>query len=170
MKFIYLFTFIIFLNFASAQKIEFTYYNVHIPILEPIDSNFYSMLDYILEIDKNCTFFSDSIWYSLSLDEAIKSDTNYLFFNFEPNEIKSFFLENDFEMYKGIVKHKNHCFFISINSSDIFFKQTREKHHICGFFQKSTNRIDDSWPIHEVEFFDGDYYYIKSIRQNIRCP
>jgi hypothetical protein len=160
-----------FLNIVSAQKAQYSNYDVWVPVIEPIDSTFFSLLDHVLELDENCSFYSDSLWYSIALSETTNFEKKILLLQFGANESRGYYLENVLDFYKGVIKHKNHYFFIRATIlPQYLFKTTNDKYHLFGFYKKPSYHNDDSWPEHLFAFDNGDYYYLKTSRKMIRCP
>lgn len=171
MKIIYFLIFISFLNIVSAQKPQYLNYDVLVPAIEAVDTNFNSLLDYVLEMDKKCTFYSDSIWYSITIGEITNAEDNSLLLQFEANESRGFYLENVLESYKGVIRYKNHYFFINVKIlPQYYFKYSSDQYNLSGVFKKPSYHIDDSWPAHLISFKNGDYYYLGTSHQSIRCP
>ena len=158
------------LNNISAQNKKYKEYNVSLPVIEVVDSNFYHLLDYVLDLDRKCTFFSDSLWYSLFLGDFIYSDENHDLFQFTGNTSRGFYLENSTDFHIGALKYGNHYFFIraTILPQDVL-RLTNNQYFLNGYYEKPSYHIDDSWPMHIISYHNGDYYFIKTAHDKIRC-
>ena len=154
---------------TSAQNEKHKEYNVSLPMIEVIDSNFYHILDYILDLDKNCTYFSDSLWYSIWVGEDFYLEKKYLTFQFSGSLKKSLYLEF-VSSYIGVLKYGNHYFFINgqILLENIF-KTTNNQCFFNEYLKKHDVSFDDSWAVHFFTYYNGDYYFDKTINDSYRC-
>ena len=165
-KMILFICFIPLVNFAKGNN------GISIPVIEISDSNFYNLLDSILELDKNCSYFSDTLPYSVFIYDTIYHGLPFYYLIFEGNpDISSFF---SFErIYIGSIKYNNHYFFIQ-NKSQLFENELilTDKNHLFDNTLKGRYPLaeDDSWAIRHLGFHNGIIYYLGSINSDVRCP
>ncbi|MGI6291845.1 MAG: hypothetical protein ACOXZH_05440 [Bacteroidales bacterium] len=154
---------------SFAQNEKYKEYNVSLPVIEVIDSNFYYVLDYVLDLDTNCDYFSDSLWYSIWVGECFSVDEKHITFQFSGNLKKSLYLEC-VDYYVGVLKYGTHYFFIygKVLSEDIF-KITNNRCFIHNYFEKYDMSYDDSWATHIMAYRNGEYYFIETFNDKIRC-
>lgn len=144
---------------------------VSIPIAQISDSSLYELLKNVLERDSYCSFFSDSLSYSVFIYDTIYHDLPFYYLTFEGNsDITSFF---KYPLHHvGCVKYNKHCFFIN-NKSTLFKKElvlTGKNYFFDEVLIGKYELVeDDSWPIHFYWYFNKDYMFIKTINEEYRC-
>lgn len=166
MKNFILFIYLIpFMSFANGKD------SISISVIEIADSNFYYLLDSILELDKNCSYFSDSLCYTVVIYDSVYDGLPFYYLIFEGNSDISFFLYSD-DYYIGCIKYNKHYFFIR-NKSQIFDNVLviTDKNSLFDGALKGKYPLDDddSWPIRYFGYHNCIFYYFGSINDNIRC-
>lgn len=161
----------IFIPFLCFSNNDTTSKIIEVPIIEVTDSNFYHLLDSVLILEKKCRYFHDSVCYTFYTKDTIYDNLPCYNFMFYGDENITYFLtiiiyDTIFgERYIGAIKYDNHYFFVdkrSYLSNNAFLCLTNENY--VFYLEKEYDFCeDDRWAVRWFGYYDGDFYYIKSI-------
>ena len=156
-------------TFATAQYVEQC--NIQIPVIEVKDSNFYLLLDNVLEKDAKCDYFSDSMSYHLDVYDTHSKGITYYYLVFTGEECMCMFLE-DSDWYVGAIKYGRHYFFVSnwrkFSFGDLFVL-TDKKYLFNYYFENCSISDDDSHAVRDYWFYQSKYQFIESMNEKYRC-
>jgi len=147
--------------------------SIPIPVIEISDSNFYNLLDSVLELDKSCNYFSETLSYSVFIYDTVYYDLPFYFLTFTGSPDMAYFL-TFFDVFKpiGAIKYNHHYFFIQ-NNSQLFENElvlTSKKYLFDGTLKgKYEIMDDDSWAMRSFGYHNGVFYYLGSANDDIRC-
>lgn len=165
-------------------------------ITKLVNINLDLLVDSVINMDKHCSYFNDSLCYSIRsrMFKNDKNDTCY-YLEFEAKDNINYFIqyygETDVQYF---IKHKKHLLFIKGDvplltksiideNESIFLKKVNTDNLIesgLDFDSIKNNQViyinnnfddlkeDDSWAIRCFIIQDGDFYYYES-RNLYRC-
>lgn len=164
--------------------------NVFIKRLTIKDEFFLGILDSVISMDKHCSYYTDSLYYSIRLTsfENNKDKMHYLLILEANDNIKCIVNQFSYPEINSYIKHKNHHFFIKGNLPSFLKKEIDEEvNYIVDkqvYNEDAENDFDfdsidnknfqitesnsdvvedDSWAIRCFIIFDGGYWFSESI-------
>lgn len=143
-----------FIGFIDAQTKE---YEIKEALLS--DSGILIMLEKVLQIEKNCSYYNDSLFYKVDIYE-IDSVKDSIIIKFEPDDdVRSFFYYKEpiaFMQYKA---HK--LFFFSKKPDKVFTLSNRFETFIID--DKYEVYINDSWNQYYFGIVRDKFLYLGSL-------
>lgn len=140
-----------------------------IPIINVVDSAFFIVLDEVIEYEKTCSYYSDTLSYELLIlkGAVYNSSDSVIVFKFEGNEKQDMFIEQDGWLL-GHFYYNGHKFFVrgrNLLPESFIITNEKKAFKIDKNFSPSE---DDSWAIYQYVFYGGKFIFYDKIN-DFRC-
>jgi len=146
---------ILLLNMLTINNIHACSYSLKMDSLEVRNNNLISIIDSIIENEKQCKYFSENLYFGIEID-SFKTDTLYL--NITSNLSKDTYIDSQstgYFIYKGfyffVTDIARTSFFLKTNKIKVFDKNVKEPITNEGYTTQIIFYEDDRF---------SDYYYL----------
>ncbi len=162
----------LFISFLSVSQIgvnttKANTRDVDVSVVRISDKSFYEMLETLLEHERNCSYYTDSLPYGIYVGYVpTNRKDSVVVASISGYSDKEIFLNQDL---LGCLSYKGHDFFIRgddlINSMVITNQKKTFK-----YWENYPIAEDDSWAIYDFAYYNDEYHlYNKSNTSKCKC-